>query len=106
MWKAEAMADPLCPACRRRFDPAQSEAQCRRCGADLTLLIRLYRSSQRQAASGLQLLGGGQERRAAECFRRAQTIFQCSETALLLRMLHTRAPERIAPPAQLAGKTL
>jgi len=91
MWKAEAMAELSCPACRRRFDPAQPDAQCRRCGADLSLLIRLYRSSRRQAAAGIRLLGTGHGHRAAEHFQRAQTIFQCSETALLLRMLDAGA---------------
>jgi len=37
---------PKCPACRKRFVLDDPERICTRCGADLSLLIRLRQQSQ------------------------------------------------------------
>ena len=39
--------DPKCPACRKRFSVNADEPVCTRCGADLTLLIRLRLDARR-----------------------------------------------------------
>ena len=40
-------SEPKCPACRKRFTLNPNEPICARCGADLSLLIRLRLDARR-----------------------------------------------------------
>jgi hypothetical protein len=47
------MGEAKCPACRKRFPVDSETMECARCGADLSLLIKLRRHAARLAADAL-----------------------------------------------------
>ena len=76
------MREAKCPACRRRFTLDSGSCSCARCGADLSLLIKLRRHADRLAVAALSAPEISRDR-----LQEAQHICRTPEVRLLIASL-------------------
>jgi hypothetical protein len=80
-----------CPACRRRFALDSEFTVCARCGADLSLLIRLQRHARQLAVTALSACAANQAERRAQ-LQKAQRICFSPAVQQLLDAWDAMAP--------------
>ena len=76
------MHELRCPACRRRFSLDSESVLCSRCGADLSLLMKMRRHAVRLTVEALAAPGISRE-----LLRDAQRMVFSPEVELLLKAL-------------------
>jgi len=77
------MKEVKCPACRRRFSVDGDSTQCARCGADLSLLIKLSRQAERWVCAALSDPAIGDEE-SLQYLKKAQFIRASPEVQQLI----------------------
>jgi hypothetical protein len=74
-----------CPVCRAEVGEA---AQCRRCRADLSLLVRLAEQRRRALQTACVYVSRGDYRRARAIAEGADTLHSDAESRRLLAVVH------------------
>jgi len=83
-----------CPNCNAR---SAGSSTCRRCGMDLTLLIRAERAAERLARRALTQLGAEDTSNAEQTLRHAQALHRSPRVEQLLGVIrHQEASARAA----------
>lgn len=72
-----------CPACRRRFPLDSESVVCTRCGADLSLLIRMRRHTRQRVVRALSGRAANEEESRVQ-LQKAQRICYSPEVQQLL----------------------
>ncbi len=82
------MREAKCPACRKRFSEDAESTDCARCGADLSLLMKLRRHAAQLATAALAESGMNAGERMQH-LKKAQFVYSAPVVRLFIRSLET-----------------
>lgn len=85
-----------CPNCRARSD---GSANCRRCGMELTLLLRTERAAEQRLREAGSALDAGHQDEALRALRQSLELKHAPLAEHLLEFLENRSSSRIPLPA-------
>lgn len=91
------MSEAKCPACRKRFSLDAKSMGCSRCGADLTLLIKMRRHARRLVVKAFAADSMSEDLRR-ERLLEAQRVCYSPEVQLLLEVTDVRQSKRRGAP--------